>query len=552
MSSCKVDTRRSIGIGSRRGDGAFGFTYFFVRRARPRASGRASHWPRKSRSTSRDSTSRGTRTTPSDPEMTQAGAHPNVNIYMQFCGDGAPISNIEVIPAGQPNAGNLMVTTTVPHGTADRLLPTRAGGRREGDHQRELGVVRVHRAESHARWSLVGSGVNPDIDTRLRAGHGRGVRRPLCVRVHSGPERRVPEGLHAQAAAGLPRQPDRRHSALSDASVAGRLMPRQHPARPRGRRHDPDRTASSWCRTSVFNLQTLGWEPARLGTEVVPGIPPGPLPNSVTLRTAPDFSELDEPNQQGADAYEGDQGDYGITSYQINIPKELGGNLGKVRAIDIVLCAYAPCQEDVASRNTPQTVKPAPGCQALLRQPHLVRHQEGAARGALVLASGRDAVAHGHGRQPAAPSSSGLAVRRRPRFLQRGGRGRPGSACGAPVHRSQSLIPGRTCRSAPAGVGIYRVRFRDQLEAVDVPQLVPRRGRADAVRRRRVRRPTRAARRVLRGLRGGGPAGHRLRQRALRPRVNVTPDDPSPGASDRRRSRSTTRITPTIRSGRRP
>ena len=27
--------------------------------------------------------------TPSDPEMTQAGAHPNVNIYMQFCGDGA-------------------------------------------------------------------------------------------------------------------------------------------------------------------------------------------------------------------------------------------------------------------------------------------------------------------------------------------------------------------------------------------------------------------------------------------------------------------------------
>ena len=111
--------------------------------------------------------------------------------------------------------------------------------------------------------------------------------------------------------------------------------------------------------TSVFNLQTLGWEPARLGTEVVPGIPPGPLPNSVTLRTAPDFSELDEPNQQGADAYEGDQGDYGITSYQINIPKELGGNLGKVRAIDIVLCALAPCQEDVVSRNTPQTVKPA-------------------------------------------------------------------------------------------------------------------------------------------------------------------------------------------------
>ena len=90
----------------------------------------------------------------------------------------------------------------------------------------------------------------------------------------------------------------------------------------------------------MFNLQTLGWEPARLGTEVVPGVPPGPLPNSVTLRTAPDPVELDEPNQQGAERYDGDEGDYGINSYQINIPKELGGILGKVRAIDIVLCAY--------------------------------------------------------------------------------------------------------------------------------------------------------------------------------------------------------------------
>ena len=90
----------------------------------------------------------------------------------------------------------------------------------------------------------------------------------------------------------------------------------------------------------------------------MPGVPPGPLPNTVTLRTAPDPSELDEPNQQGADRYEGDEGDYGINSYQINIPKELGGNLGKVRAIDIVLCAYAPCRETL--RNVAQSVVPLP------------------------------------------------------------------------------------------------------------------------------------------------------------------------------------------------
>ena len=90
----------------------------------------------------------------------------------------------------------------------------------------------------------------------------------------------------------------------------------------------------------------------------MPGVPPGPLPNTVTLRTAPDASELDEPNQQGADRYEGDEGDYGINSYQINIPKELGGNLGKVRAIDIVLCAYTPCRETL--RNVAQSVVPLP------------------------------------------------------------------------------------------------------------------------------------------------------------------------------------------------
>ena len=56
--------------------------------------------------------------------------------------------------------------------------------------------------------------------------------------------------------------------------------------------------------------------------------------------------------------YEGDEGDYGVNSYQINIPKELGGSLEKVRAIDIVLCAYAPCREQM--RNVAQSVVPLP------------------------------------------------------------------------------------------------------------------------------------------------------------------------------------------------
>ena len=76
--------------------------------------------------------------------------------------------------------------------------------------------------------------------------------------------------------------------------------------------------------TSVFALQTMGLEPARLGTEVVPAVPPGPLVNTVTIRTT---------------------GDYGIDSQQINLPKELGGDAGRVRSIQVVLCDRAPCQE---------------------------------------------------------------------------------------------------------------------------------------------------------------------------------------------------------------
>ena len=81
--------------------------------------------------------------------------------------------------------------------------------------------------------------------------------------------------------------------------------------------------------TSVFALQTMGLEPARLGTEVVPAVPPGPLVNTVTIRTT---------------------GDYGIDSQQINLPKELGGDAGRVRSIQVVLCDRAPCQETGSSR----------------------------------------------------------------------------------------------------------------------------------------------------------------------------------------------------------
>lgn len=77
--------------------------------------------------------------------------------------------------------------------------------------------------------------------------------------------------------------------------------------------------------TPLYNVQTLGLEPARLGTAAeTPSTPPGPFPVLVTLRTASDF---------------------GIDSTVMNVPTLLGGATAKVWQIDTLLCARAPCRQ---------------------------------------------------------------------------------------------------------------------------------------------------------------------------------------------------------------
>jgi hypothetical protein len=291
--------------------------------------------------------------TPGGPEYTQAGGHPNTNIYMQFCSGGLDITNVS-------NSSPVVVTTAEPHGVP-------IGTANFSNTARVIGVNGNLRANGAFFWRATTAnqieliGANPSGDY---TGGGKlflpsftsTITGQQTDRYGCAPEEissylkdftlKLPPGMlgnptsvpacptHLWLAGSCPDNTQLGH-AIADTIPSGPLF---------------------LVSTSVFNLQTLGWEPARLGTEVVPGIPPGPLPNTVTLRTAPDPSELDEPNQQGADAYPGDQGDYGINSYQINIPKELGGNLGKVRAIDIVLCAYAPCTETI--REVAQSVVP--------------------------------------------------------------------------------------------------------------------------------------------------------------------------------------------------
>src|SRR3954452_600601 len=56
--------------------------------------------------------------------------------------------------------------------------------------------------------------------------------------------------------------------------------------------------------TEIYNVQTMGLEPARLGTRQLPSEPTGPFPIEISLRTTED---------------------YGINSALVDIPKNLGG-----------------------------------------------------------------------------------------------------------------------------------------------------------------------------------------------------------------------------------
>ena len=95
--------------------------------------------------------------------------------------------------------------------------------------------------------------------------------------------------------------------------------------------------------TSLFRVQELGLEPARLGTTTTFSTPPGPFPVLIGLRST---------------------SDYGIDSALENVPFVLGQLPAKVMEIDTVLCAQVPCHptngNDVTTvvPNDPSTAEP--------------------------------------------------------------------------------------------------------------------------------------------------------------------------------------------------
>jgi hypothetical protein len=260
----------------------------------------------------------------------QAGAHPRVDIRMRFCNDGVQIA--DVTGAGVP----IRIRTATPHGVPEgaRLRIIYVTGNTAAN-----GVLfRAHvlsetelELRTNAGVPVIGSGdytgggeLYSDQNTvasrdqyGCTAQAGTAYLRDFTLKLPPGfigNPTSVPACPTFIWLAGSCPQNTQLGHAFAEAISGGVVIE---------------------VPTSVFNLQTMGLEPARLGTEVVPAFPPGPLPNTVTIRTT---------------------GDYGIDSSQINIPKELGASAGTVRNINVVLCERVPCNE--AERSTPQSVAP--------------------------------------------------------------------------------------------------------------------------------------------------------------------------------------------------
>ncbi len=104
--------------------------------------------------------------------------------------------------------------------------------------------------------------------------------------------------------------------------------------------------------TGVYNLETLGLEPARLGAGAkLSSDPPGPLPVVVSLRSS------------------GTNPDFGVSSTVYDVPFKLGSFAAKASQIDTVLCSYAPCAGSHVSNGGPVDVAPLAGAKPFFLNP---------------------------------------------------------------------------------------------------------------------------------------------------------------------------------------
>ena len=284
-------------------------------------------------------------TSPHAYDPKQAGGNSDVALYWRFCGPGLEVTDITNV------SGAWHVTTSTPHNMPGFSFAKITGATR-------LGAP----ASVNGLW---GAGA-VDADTfRLNF-----VSRPpdLGERYSSGTHAQIPSGNTTEDYGCVGEQPTGKladfkvklppgflgdptsaeacptflviASSCSDRSILGHSVT-ETVVEGANATALPNRIP-----TPVYNVQTMGLEPARLGTNQLPSEPTGPFPIEISLRTTED---------------------YGINSALVDIPKNLGGPQALVTQIETILCARVPCKATDSLEST--TVEPLARTRPFFRNP---------------------------------------------------------------------------------------------------------------------------------------------------------------------------------------
>jgi hypothetical protein len=271
-----------------------------------------------------------------EPSTTQAGGHPRVNLFFRFCNRGIDIVNVT---EGSP----AVVTTAVPHGigspqTRVRILGVEGVSGVNGDWLLNVSGSSVVSPTQFRLPGSTGTGtyVSNDED-QAQIGPNRG-----CIDTEERSQIRtklkdfslhLPPGflgnplamdvcpaVEWQAAQGSCAAETVLGSSVSETIPQGSIA--RSPLLP--------------VFTRLYNVETVGLEPARLGTDRFGSTPPGPFPIIVSVRTA---------------------GDFGLDSGLVNIPRNLGGPEATIMEIKTTLCSHVPCDPNTFAHD-PATAKP--------------------------------------------------------------------------------------------------------------------------------------------------------------------------------------------------
>jgi hypothetical protein len=295
------------------------------------------------------------------PSTTQAGGHPDVHLFFRFCD---PVPHI----VDATNTSPIQITTLEPHGFAENASIMVRGVR--GNTAANLLLARAANVTATTFELRQSDGTAPVAGNGAYTGGGWVSAAPLHGCVNNPPTKvqedmqirrfllRLPPGFLGNPMA-VDECPFERWVTSDNRQSPGDGCPFETQVGHSNTRTItvPFTSASPVnAPTGLYRVPTNGLEPARLGTDVLFGDPPGPIPIQIKLRTT---------------------SDYGINSAVIDIPKNLGGPQAVIQEIETVLCGRAPCttplDPDTGRRaafyEQPVTVQPLPGARPFFVNP---------------------------------------------------------------------------------------------------------------------------------------------------------------------------------------